>query len=141
MEDTNVASKDFGDNGKGKSAAKRMSLEQGENAPFRGYINLNLSADEKAAYQAWATPDVVFGTFERAVVGGVNVSVKIDPRGAGVLASATQRRSSSVNAGLCVTARAGDAVTAFGRLMYLLNILERAESWEATQPMAEPDRW
>lgn len=136
-----MASKDFGDNGKGKSAAKRSTVGQSDNAAFRGYININLSADEKAAYKAWVSPDVVFGAFERAVVCGVNVAVKPDPKGAGFLASATQRREGSVNAGLCVTARAGEATEAFGRLMYLLSILERSESWEDTQPMADPDRW
>lgn len=136
-----MAQKDFGDNGKSKSAAKRSEVGKGRDAAFRGYINLNLSADEKKAYETWASPDVVFGTFERAVVGGVNVAIKVDPRGEGFLASATQRDTSSVNAGLCVTARAGSAVTAFGRLMYCLNILERSESWEDTQPMADPDRW
>jgi len=136
-----VAPKDFGEKDSRKSAAKRNSMEQGNDAPFRGYINVNLTSIEKAAYQTWASPDVVFGTFERACVCGVNVAVKPDPKGTGFLASATQRRQSSVNAGLCVTARASDATTAFGRLMYILSILERSESWEDTQPVADPDRW
>jgi len=136
-----VASKDFGDNGKSKSSAKLAEVGTRGDAVFRGYINLDLNKDEKAAYVKWAAPDVVFGVFSLVVEDGVNVAVKPDPKQDGFLASATQRRTTSVNAGLCVTARAADPVTAFGRLMYLLSILARQESWEATQPMANPDRW
>lgn len=136
-----MASKTFGEEGKSKSAAKRSEMGKGDNAPFRGYINLSLADAEKTAYNKWATPDVVFAVFDRAVAEGVNVAIKPDPKGQGFLASATQRRESSVNAGLCVTARASDPVTAFGRLMYMVSILERSESWEDTQPVANPDRW
>lgn len=136
-----MATKTFGEEGKSKSVAKRSEVGNGDNAPFRGYINLSLSDAEKDAYDEWATPAVVFGVFDRAVASGVNVATKPDPKGQGILASATQRREASVNAGLCVTARARDPVTAFGRLMYMLSVLERSESWEDTQPLANPDRW
>jgi len=141
MEDTDVAPKDFGEKDTRKSSSKLAQVASGRDAAFRGYINLDLNKDEKAAYVKWAAPETVFAVFALVLEDGVNVAVKPDPKQDGFLASATQRRESSVNAGLCVTARAGDAVTAFGRLMYLLSILARAESWEATQPMANPDRW
>lgn len=136
-----MATKDFGDNGKGKSSAKLAEVGTRGDAAFRGYINLDLNKDEKAAYVKWASPDNVFAMFSIALEDGVQVATKPDPKQNGFLASATQRRTTSVNAGLCVTARASDPVTAFGRLMYLLSILARSESWEDTQPMANPDRW
>lgn len=136
-----VATKDFGTNGKGVTAAKRSAVGKGMDAAFRGYINLNISADEKAKYKKWADPQTVFSVFSAQVADGVNVAIKPDPKADGFLASATQRRETSVNAGLCVTARASDPVEAFGRLMYVLGILSRTESWEATQPIADPDRW
>lgn len=136
-----MASKDFGDNGKGKPAGKRGEVVKAGDAAFRGYINLTLTAAEKEAYRAWAIPETVFAFFSAQVEDGVNVSIKRDPKQAGFLASATQRDASSPNAGLCVTARAGDAVTAFGRLMYVLALLSRSPSWEDTAPVADPDRW
>lgn len=136
-----MAHKDFGTNGKNKPAGKSREMGKAEDAAFRGYINITLSSAEKEAYPAWATPETVFAVFSEAVAIGVNVSVKPDPKQVGFLASATQRDAGSVNAGLCVTARAGDAVTAFGRLMYILGILARSPSWEDTAPMANPDRW
>ena len=136
-----MATKDFGEKGRGKSAAKLSEVAAGADAEFRGYINLNLTAGEREAYKGWADPVTVFAVFAEAVADGVNVAVKPDPRAQGFLASATQRRRSSPNAGLCVTARAGDPVTALGRLMYCLGILARQERWEDTQPVADPDRW
>jgi len=136
-----VAPKDFGEKGKGDSAAKRGAVDKGDDAPFRGYINLNLTAEEKLAFAGWYTADVALSVLGVQVAGGVNVAVKPDPKGEGFLASATQRRRSSVNAGLCVTARAGSPELSLGRLTYILAILERSESWEETQPIADPDRW
>jgi len=136
-----MASKTFGDEGKKRKTAANSAAGSGGQAEFRGYINLALSEEEKKAYSKWADPAAVFAVFAAAVSDGVNISVKPDVRGDGYMSSATQRRETSVNAGICVTARASDPVTSFGRLMYILSILSRAESWEATQPLANPDRW
>jgi hypothetical protein len=72
---------------------------------------------------------------------GVNLSLKLDPKGGGFLASATQRRADSPNAGLVVTARGRDAATAWGRCLFCLALLGHKERWEDTQPLANPDRW
>lgn len=136
-----MANKNFGENGKSKSAGKSDGVAGKYDAPFRGYINLNLSKEEKEGYGDWATGTTLWDVLDAQVADGVNVAVKIDPKGEGFLASATQRRFGSPNAGLVVTARARDAATAFGRLVYCLAILSRSEAWEDTQPMADPDRW
>lgn len=127
--------------GKSKPAGKPGKVGTVDDAAFRGYINVDLTADEKARYPSWAVPETVFAVFEAAVACGVNVSVKRERKVDGFLASATQRDPGSVNAGLCVTARAKEAVSSFGRLMFILDILTRSESWEDTAPMANPDRW
>lgn len=136
-----MASKDFGQNGKNKPHAKQDSVGSDDNSPFRGYINVNLTDLEKQAYPEWAKPETVFEVFAAAVASGVNVSVKREVKSQGFLASGTQRDIHSVNAGLCVTARAKDPVTAFGRLMFILGVLNRSENWEDTAPLASPDRW
>jgi len=136
-----VAPKDFGEKARSNAAGKRGAVAGLYDAPFRGYINLNLSADEKAGYDEWAAGSTLWDVLDVQAADGVNLAVKVDPKGDGFLASATQRRAASVNAGLVVTARGKTPTVAWGRLLYCLAILSRSESWEETQPMADPDRW
>lgn len=132
----------FGD-GKSKTASKRKAAPGKElwNAEFKGYINLTLSDAEKAEFVAWLEAGYSDAVLEHAVADGVNIALKADPKGAGCLASATQRRPSSVNAGLVVTARGRSASQAWGRVLFCLSLLYQSERWEDTQPMADPDRW
>lgn len=132
----------YGDqNGKDKPARKPSTLGASYDAPFRGYINLNLSDEQKVAYDTWAGSASLWEALEYHVGSGVNLSLKLEPKSGGFLASATQRNGDSVNAGLVVTARGKDAVTAWGRVIYCLTILSHAERWEDIQPLADPDRW
>lgn len=126
---------------KTKARAKPGSVGQGTDAAFRGYINVNLSDDQKAAYEKWSASGSLWEALEFNVASGVNLSLKADPRSDGFLASATQRNPSSPNAGLVVTARGGAAVVAWGRVLYVLTILNKRDRWEDTQPLANPDRW
>lgn len=112
-----------------------------DDAAFRGYINLSLSDEEKAAWSVWSVTADVWDCLVAQVASGINVSVKREKGGENFVASATQRDATSPNAGLVVTARGRDAGIAFTRVLYCLVVLSRQESWEATQPMADPDRW
>lgn len=127
--------------GKEKSSSKSGSVGVQHDAAFRGYVNVNLSDEQKASYGSWAEGQGYFETLEAAVESGVNLSLKLDPKGGGFLASATQRNPASPNAGLVVTARGRDAVTAWGRVLFILTLLSHKPRWEDTQPMADPDRW
>jgi hypothetical protein len=132
----------YGDtDGKNKPARKPSGVGGGMDAAFRGYINLQLSADQKAAYEDWSGSASLWEALQGFCSDGVNLSLKLDPRSEGYIASGTQRRESSPNAGLVVTARARDAGTALGRLLFSLTILSHAERWEDMQPIADPDRW
>lgn len=129
----------------GKYAAKKPAREPGKvgevyDAVFRGFINLNLSDSQKREFPAWANVTDMPSKMQNACVDGIVLSLKIDQKSGGFMASATQRRVSSKNAGLAVTARASDAGTALTRLLYMLDILPW-DDWEALQPMADPDRW
>lgn len=127
--------------GKEKPRNKLASVEGEDNAAFRGYINLNLSDDQKAAFDAWANHDTVRSAVDYQVSSGVNLSLKRERKTGGFLGSATQRDPASPNAGLCVTARGRSAPLAWGRLLFCLTILSEFERWEDTQPLANPDRW
>lgn len=126
---------------KQKSAGESGALDTGYNAQFRGYINLVLSPDQKAAFDLWATSASVLDALDTMAGDGVHLTVKWDAKAKCYLASGTQRREDSPNAGLVVTARADNATKALFRLLYCLVVLSHAERWEDTQPMADPDRW
>jgi hypothetical protein len=137
-----MARKATGDtDGSDFSPRKPKSVGGTMDAQFRGYVNLNLSDDQKAGYEKWSTSASFWEALEFQVGEGVNLSLKLDPKGDGYLASATQRRAGSPNAGLVVTARGRDAATAWGRCLFCLTILSKHERWEETQPLANPDRW
>lgn len=129
------------DGGTGKPARKQGKVGEGFDAVFRGYVNLNLTAEQKEAFDGWSGGASPWEALQANVEDGVNISLKIDPKSSGYLASATQRRVGSPNAGLVVTARAGDAAKALLRVLFCLVILSHAERWEDTAPMSDPDRW
>jgi len=108
-------------------------------AEFRGFINLDLSDEQKAAFPGWLDSIVQADFMDDYCKDGVVLSVKADSKGGGYMASATQKRVGSANAGLACTARARDSVTALQRLLYTLALL--GSDWEKTQPLANPDRW
>jgi len=137
-----MATKTFGEQGKtGKSNGGKASGTGQDNAEFRGYINVNLSDEQKENYVAWATSSSYADAFEYQVSIGVNVSVKRSLKEGCYIASGTQRDESSPNAGLCVTARGKEAGVALGRLMFILTLLAKKDRWEETQSVANPDRW
>lgn len=128
-------------NGKDKPTRSKAAVAGSYDAPFRGYVNLQLSDVDKAQWEKWSTSASVWEVLEASVADGIQISLKLDPKGQGYLASATQRRADSANAGLVVTARGRDAGVAFTRVLYCLAVLGRKERWEDTQPVADPDRW
>lgn len=128
-------------NGVDKPVRKQSGVGVEYDAPFRGYINLSLSDEQKSTFPAWAQSQAWWEALAFNVSDGVNLSLKIDPKSEGFIASATQRRSSSPNAGLVVTARGKDPETALGRVLFTLTILNKKDRWEETQPLANPDRW
>lgn len=128
-------------NGKDKTARNKSQVGESYDAPFRGYINLQLSDEQKSTWEKWQTTASVWEVLASSVGDGINISLKLDTKGQGYLASATQRRVSSPNAGLVVTARGRAAQDAFTRLLFCLAVLGHTELWEDTQPLANPDRW
>lgn len=127
--------------GASKPTRKQAKVDGVDNAEFKGYINLDLSEEQKELYPAWAQSEAYWEALQGFTEIGVNLSLKRERKTGGFLASATQRDPDSPNAGLCVTARGKDAPTALGRVLYILTVLSREERWEAVQPMANPDRW
>ena len=129
------------DGGTVKPAGKRGKVGVGFDAPFRGYINLELSPQQKESFPGWFASASFPDTLDAHVADGVNLSLKWEPKNDCFLASATQRRGDSPNAGLVVTARADSPIKALGRVCFCLAALSHKERWEDTQPLANPDRW
>lgn len=110
-------------------------------AEWRGYVNVSLSAQQKADYDAWAHTEDVWLALAEAVQGGSQLGLKFVPGEGTFLASLTQRTAGHVNGGLCVTARSTTADKALWRVLFLYRVLGSEGPWEAVQGMADPDRW
>ena len=93
-----------------KAAARKGG---GGEAEWRGYVNVELSASQKAQFDDWAATGTPWDVLEEVGGAGVVVTVKVEKGGQGFIASATQRDAASLNAGLCVTARAKSAGKGF----------------------------
>jgi len=137
-----VARAKYGDqNGKDRKDARQLPLMGGYDAKFVGYVNYTPSADEKAVFDEWCDSASFWETLHASVEDGVNLSLKVDAKNSCYVASGTQRREASPNAGQVVTARASEPHKALARLLFILAILGRKESWSATAPVNDPDRW
>ena len=110
-------------------------------AAWRGYINVQLDSSQKAQFDDWMKTDEPWDMLAAVVSSGCQVSVKLNPGSGGFLASITQRNAASVNNGLCITARAGEAGKAIFRALFLVNVLGVEADWGAAQAPADPDRW
>jgi len=127
--------------GSRNTSRKRGKVGTGYDAPFKGYINLDLTVAQKESFPGWFSSASFPDTLDSNVADGVNLSLKWEPKKECFLASATQRREDSPNAGLVVTARADEPLKALGRVCFCLAVLGHKDRWEDTQPIANPDRW
>lgn len=119
---------------------KRGKTAEEYDAPFAGFVNVNLSPAQKAQFDVWRDGMDVDHLLDVYARDGVAFGLKIDARGGGFLASATQRRATSVNAGLVVTARSGEIGKALMRLLYELEFMGD-KRWVDVAQLADPDRW
>lgn len=125
----------------GKPAGKSNPVGDMYEAPFRGYVNVNLSEADRRDFDVWEQTTAVWDVLEAAAADGIRVSVKWSPKEKCFVGSATQLRSGSPNAGLVVTARGRTAGKAFSRALYCVFFLGTEKPWEVKVPIADPDRW
>lgn len=127
--------------GKERKPKTPKTGEPVDNAPFVGYVNVELTDTQKGIYAKWVESASLWEQFNYFVSVGVNMSVKRELGNGGYLASGTQRDPSSPNAGLVVTARGRDPMTAFGRLVYTLTVIDKQGPWHRPKPREDEDRW
>lgn len=134
------ALKNMQDDARDKRAATRAKPKGGE-AEWRGYINVQLTAEEKGEFDDWMRTDDPWDVLSDVAAAGCVITVKRDAAGSGFMGSITQRDPASVNAGLAVTARGKAAGTALFRVVFLVARLGVLADWAAQQPPADDDRW
>lgn len=127
------------DRANGRSGRQTRAADQ--EAVWRGFVNRELTAAEKEQFDDWSHTAEPWDTLATAVGGGAHVAVKINPNGGGFLASVTQRNPLHPSAGLCVTARSGEAGKALFRVLYVVFLLGVDGDWGAVGGVADPDRW
>lgn len=126
--------------GASENEPKRSNSSNGVGL-WRGYINVSLSAQQKADYDAWAHTEDVWLALAEATETGCQLGLKYLPGEACFMASLTQRAAGHVNEGYCVTARSASADKALVRVLFLYRVLGSDGPWDAVQPPADPDRW
>lgn len=125
---------------KEKSARKSGKLASEYNASFNGFVNITLTEEQKTAFGDWSPSAPWVEILSDLSDDGVVFSLKKDFKGDTYMASLTQRREDSENAGLCVTARSSDAGVAMLRILYIASqILPTA--WREAEEERKEDRW
>lgn len=122
-------------------AADARAAKAAAQAEWRGYINVQLSAEEKAEFDDWMHLEEPWDRLTEAVENGCVVSLKKDGSSSAFLCSITQRTEGHVNAGLSITARSKEAGKALFRAVFLVARLGVQENWEQAAPLADDDRW
>lgn len=131
---------DAGLDKKDKRANSGNGRSSGESV-WRGFINVNLDASQKAQFDDWLATGEVWDILAEVVGSGAHVAVKLDAGSGGFMASITQRNPAHVNAGLAITARSREAGKALFRAVYLVAVLGVDADWAAGKATADPDRW
>jgi len=94
------------------AAAKKRAAKKPE---FRGFVNHNLTKQEKVDFDAWLdgkSVDELFTWLEEMVDNYYKMSVKHDSYGGGVQVSLTCSKDTNIDYGLVMTSRAPDTYNA-----------------------------
>lgn len=113
----------------------------GLSSDWRGYINVDLTPQQKEQFDDWYHSGAGWETLHEAAAAGCVVTVKRDGAGSGFLGSVTQRTLGHANVGLSVTARSSEAWKALMRALFLVAVLGVESDWAAKAPPSDPDRW
>lgn len=101
---------------------------------FKGFVNVNLSVETKAAFRKWDLEEVEkYNLTSGAIVLGYKFSQSYDNHNNAFTASMTCKDAKSPNFGLTLTARAGDLYTA-ELLLLFKHIIILEQNWEDYQP-------
>lgn len=110
---------------KGAEARRKLAISAEDNrrkfkAEWRGYVNFRPTEEHKANFAAWSA-EVDFADILRdSAAKGEKLSSYWDERNASFVASIFVRDEDSVNAGLILTARGIDPITAIYRVFYFV---------------------
>jgi len=127
-------------NAREEASAARRARDRAD-AQWRGYVNVVVSDALKAQFDDWARTDEPWVLLGELATSGCVVSVKAGSDAGTFLATITQRTAGHVNAGLCISARAGEAGKALFRALFCVSIMGPDPDWSAFGRVADPDRW
>lgn len=112
---------------------------RGSDAKFEGFVNVNLTGDEKAEFAGWVETADFAGLLSFVVEEGNVLSVKAGKEGKGFSAAVTCRWAKSTNAGWCVNMRADDPLKACWRVLFVVCVLLKGDWREANARRGESD--
>lgn len=104
-----------------KLSASAKSLVQSERAPFVGYVNLTLTTEDKADYDAWCLQsDVIEEAYLSALELGYQFSNKFDQATEAFICTVSQFRTGKPDSGLLYTARSNHPYSALTKAIYVV---------------------
>lgn len=128
--------------GRADNSTKRK--EGAKEFTFRGFVNVNLTEQEKAKFDVWATDDELLAEALRTTVASVGkVSLSYDAFAPCYIASITVQAVGLPDRGLCVTARSADLTKAINRVLYCYWVIADGdlESQYIAKPTQYSDEW
>lgn len=108
---------------KARSESKANSTSvQPERAPFVGYVNLTLTTEDKADYDAWCVADdLVEEGYLSALELGYQFSNKFDQATEAFICTVSQFRVGKPDSGLLYTARSSHPYSALTKAIYVVS--------------------
>lgn len=101
---------------------------------FKGFVNVNLNVETKAAFKAWDCTEVEkYNLTSAALVLGYKVSSSFDKHNSAFTVSMTCRDVENPNYGYTLTARAGDLYTA-ELLLFFKHVVMLEQVWTNYEP-------
>jgi len=124
-----------------KDARAKVEAKLSEkDADFLGFLNVNLSDEEKAQFASWVSSAPVGELLTDLLDDGNVVSLKQDKKGKGYAAAITQRWAGSPNAGYCINMRADEPVKALTRMLFVVSVV-LGEDWKESNALRGDSDW
>lgn len=131
---------------KGKATRPETNAAQSNHKPsttdasFKGWVNVDLSPNDKEQFVEWQAHEDWGGIMNVHMTRGITYSVKYDADNECYLAKAFHADKEHVSGGYAVTMRARDGVTAFARCVYVVECVLPVD-WSAHAVKQKRQDW
>lgn len=119
-------------------ATQAKDPEKRFTAQWAGYVNVELTRDDKDEFWKWYEKGMLWEDLASNLEMGRKFSFYIDEKDGSAVASVFERDTQSPNAGLTVTMRGREAMSALARVVWVVS-WRLGAVWKAARPMDDLD--